>query len=316
VGKEIKAFTPTLLDKLTHHDASGKNFYKLDFVYKIGELNMILSNDSRFKLERVESEDEHLLNQVHSPEYLTALKTGTPLELAESSGIIWQEILYPAIVNTSYASFLVCKEAVNHKVSLGVFTGGHHAESDRGYGFNPANFIAVSATELLKQQQISRIAVLDLDIHYGNGTLSILGNNENVCIVDIWSESRDKWGKPKNPINGFQVQTTDLYSYFSYLSQGLIAIQKFKPDLLIYHSGMDVFQGDRLGGIHGFNETLIKKREEIVFQFVRSADIPIAVFLGGGYVRYDEQNKIDERRKKLVDLHRITIRSLYDVFNS
>ncbi len=295
----MKIYYPKDIETIIHKSSDGRRTYRLDGIEKITRLKSTLENE--FEIVEVESKDMVNLDAIHSEEYLNSLKTGIPKSLAESSGILWQPQLLQVFANSAESLISASYEALKNKRSASISKGGHHAVRERGYGFNPVCEIAIAVRSLLKENESLSIAVVDLDIHLGNGLQALLSNVPNVTVFDLWSKKMASWNEV-NATNIISKQAQTVEEYWNALEVVVDELHLLKPDLIIYHSGMDVFYKDRMGGIEGFTEVEIKKREETIMQLPYN----IALVLGGGYVDHSTSESSLVGMEKLVNLHKIS----------
>jgi acetoin utilization deacetylase AcuC-like enzyme len=239
--------------------------------------------------------DEDLL-RVHTPEYLNAVRTGTPRALAESQKFPWSPALFPSVALTNGACLAASRQARVHGVAAALASGFHHAHADHGEGFCTFNGLVVAADTLRSRGEVQSVAILDLDLHYGNGTaalaqtrpyltvLSIYGNDyhDNVSYRDV-TVQRHADGPNHTSValpsgcNGRGLNET--------LERHLPALLKSgQPDLLLYQAGADPLQDDPYSPLAVCHTDLLE-RDRRVFEFARQNAIPIAWVLAGGYTR-------------------------------
>jgi acetoin utilization deacetylase AcuC-like enzyme len=198
-----------------------------------------------------------------------------------------------------------CHHALEHGVALNVAGGTHHAFANRGEGFCLLNDMAVAAYELLNLGLTKQIAIIDLDVHQGNGTAKIF---EAVSQVFTFSMH----GRHNYP---FRKETSDWdialpdgiadEAYLQLLAEALpVIINKIKPDFVFYLSGVDVLDTDKFGKLHLSIEGC-KRRDQMVFETLEKHHVPCAVAMGGGY-------SADVRR--IVEAHCNTYRLAKDIF--
>jgi len=279
---------------------------------KIIRLKNKLKGNHNFKLITINQTDPTPLRLAHTPRYIKALLSGKPAKLANSSGLIWQPTLPFFSINSAHAAIKATQHALKHQFGSILGPGGHHATKSQGYGFNPTNQLAISSIFLLKNQLVKKIAILDLDAHYANGTHSILKNQHQILKINIFAHSIPKWQKtPTSPT--LQYWSVSSYSqYQKKLKTALSLIKDFKPNILLYHSGMDIYELDRTGGIKGFTPKKIKKREQLIISFAKTQKIPLCLFMGGGYINYRNPNLIEKNRQRLTNLHLTSFQALLD----
>ena len=171
------------------------------------------------------------------------------------------------------------------KLGLGISIGGgyHHAFSDHGEGFCIFNDLAIAARHLLQSMQNYKILIVDLDVHQGNGTASILSEDDNIYTFSMHGSKN--YPAKKIPSN-YDLELPDGMSdkdYLYNLEHALeIILKQFYPDFILYQAGVDVLQSDQLGRL-GLSMEGCRKRDEIVFNTIRQLNIPSALTLGGGY---------------------------------
>lgn len=302
--EKIKAFWPAGLEDMWHRSADGKTEYRLDTIEKRVRLKQLLEQDPLFEIVEISEGDYKLWHLAHSEKYIKALRTGHPLELAQSSGIMWHPHLPRVYENSAEAMVQACHAALQTGFALTIGEGGHHTTEHRGYGFGPINEVAIACKKLRNFDFDMRIAVLDTDVHVGNGNQSLLAKATNVLLVDIWNKILPKWklGKPVKNIISMEVK--DVEEYFSALRKGLQKLLEFKPNLLIYYCGIDVLESDRLGGIPGFTEEKLWEREKLISDFIQENKVPTVFVSGGGYINHSDPEKAEQQMQKAVEIYK------------
>ncbi len=165
----------------------------------------------------------------------------------------------------------------------GVLAGGtHHAHRDFGSGFCVFNDIAVAILRLLASGQVRRAAVIDLDVHQGDGTAAIFAGSPDVFTFSTHGRHNFPFRKHPSTLDvDFETGTTD-EEYLAVLASALPKVFAFAPDMVFYQSGVDGLATDRLGKL-ALTPDGLKRRDEIVFNAISQAGIPCVVTLGGGY---------------------------------
>ena len=223
--------------------------------------------------------DEDVLS-FHTPEYVDALKTGYPDEIA-SSGLHWSETLYEDSQKNTGSLLDAIDESLVHGISGSLGSGGHHAAPDRGGALSVLNEIGIGV--MYAKKIIQRVLMLDLDMHFSNGTTIGLADAENVFLFDYYGQAYN-FNRPNIP-HLFKDLSGEPYgaSYLSILRNDLPrTIDQFQPNLCIYLSGMDVYRGSANARLL-LTEKDIQDREEFVFNQFAERKIPIAYTYGGGY---------------------------------
>lgn len=270
------------------------------------------------RLAEPEPVTEKILRLVHTPEYIAAVRTGTPRALAESQKFPWSPALFPSVCLTNSACLAAAHRALHDGIAAALASGFHHAHADHGEGFCTFNGLVVAADALKIRREVQTVAILDLDLHYGNGTaalaatrpyltaLSIYGNDyqANVGYRDVTARRHE------DGPNHFSVALPagcEGRRLNEILEQHLPTLLKSgKPDLLLYQAGADPLQDDPYSPLALSHADLLE-RDRRVFEFARAQALPIAWVLAGGYTR---------DIAKVVEVHMNTFRAAAMVFGS
>jgi len=197
--------------------------------------------------------------------------------------------LHEASVNralNSVAGTVKSAEIANEK-GLGISIGGgyHHAFSDHGEGFCIFNDLAITARYLVQNSLANNILIVDLDVHQGNGTASILNEDDNIYTFSMHGSKN--YPAQKVPSN-YDLELPDGMNdrdYLYNLEHALnFILKQFNPDFILYQAGVDVLQSDQLGRL-GLSLEGCRKRDEIVLNTIQKLKIASALTLGGGYSR-------------------------------
>ncbi len=258
------------------------------------------------------------LRRVHSAAYISAVKTGEPRALAESQKFPWSAELFPSVCLTNGGVLAAAREALRNGSSGALASGFHHACADHGEGFCTFNGLVVAAEALRAGGEIRSAAVLDLDLHYGNGTASLAASRPWVRALSIYGN--DYWNnepfrdvrirRHEDGPNHFSVPLiptggSDRELLLTALAQNLDwLVAEGRPDLLLYQAGADPLRDDPYSPLDLGPEDLLA-RDRLVFEFARNRGLPIAWVLAGGYSK--DINKI-------VEVHVNTARVWMDVF--
>jgi acetoin utilization deacetylase AcuC-like enzyme len=316
-------FSPSYFDGVTHLDQSGKKEYFLNSVIKPKWVYEQIKNEQYLNILEPSAIQESDLLKVHSAEYVKAVQTGLPLELAESSGLRLTPSLYNASLLVVSGFYRAVENALETKSACSLSTSFHHAQKDSGGGFCVFNGVAIAALKALSELNISKIAVLDCDYHYADGTINLLKDNPNIDVYDIYGglHSNSAILVEASNIKVFNPQNSD--EYFKSLHEVFTSLASQKYDAILYDAGMDIWINDRIGGISGMGTEQIRQRDTEIFECAKSLHIPIAFMLGGGYISYKDKDgrmsgpeTIEERQKALASLHADTIKIAHQVADS
>ncbi len=280
-------------------------FYHPGFAAPIGEHRMPIGKFALVaaevaKMEGIVLEEpppatESDLLRVHTPEYVRAIREGEPRALAESQKFPWSPALFPSVSLTNGACIAMARAALRDGVSAAIASGFHHACADHGEGFCTFNGLVVTADALLATHDASRTAVLDMDLHYGNGTAQLAGTRPHVFAVSIYGNDyranvpyRDvstKRHEDGENHRSFPLPAgCDRFTMMKTIEEALPLIADWKPELLLYQAGADPYFEDPFSPL-ALNADDLHARDLHVFQFARSHGIPIAWVLAGGYTR-------------------------------
>jgi acetoin utilization deacetylase AcuC-like enzyme len=234
---------------------------------------------------------------VHTAEYLAKMRDGTmsledmaQLELPWSAAMVDGFRLMTG--GTVQAALLACGlEAGSTKYEIGsdfrvvchIGGGLHHAFPSHGEGFCPFNDVAV-ATRVLQARGVERIAIVDLDVHHGNGTAFIFESDPRVFTFSMHQQHNYPMWKPRGSLDvGLPDGARDA-TFFAELERALPAVMAHRPQCVFYLAGADPYEDDQLGGLRLTKEGL-RTRDRMVIEAVRGADVPLVITLAGGYAR-------------------------------
>jgi acetoin utilization deacetylase AcuC-like enzyme len=173
--------------------------------------------------------------------------------------------------------------ALNHRVSMNIAGGTHHAFTNRGEGFCLLNDIGIAANELLDKKVVRKILVVDLDVHQGNGTAQIFQNEPRVFTFSMHGANNFPLKKENSDLDIGLPDRTDDSFYLKTLDANLkILIDKMEPDFIFYQSGVDILETDKLGRLSVTREGC-KQRDRLVLSAAKINKIPIVASMGGGY---------------------------------
>jgi acetoin utilization deacetylase AcuC-like enzyme len=176
-----------------------------------------------------------------------------------------------------------CGYALENGVSLNVAGGTHHAFADRGEGFCLLNDFAVAANYLLHMGRVSRILIVDLDVHQGNGTASIFANEPRVFTFSMHGRHNYPFHKEVSDLDIPLEDGLEDEGYLSLLQDNLPRLlDQVKPELVFFLSGVDVLATDQFGKLR-VSPSGCRRRDEFVFSQLYSRGIPCVVAMGGGY---------------------------------
>lgn len=249
---------------------------------------------------------EEILLLTHCANYIRRFRTGnlTSSEIRRS-GFPWSPELVSREYKITQGSIDAMLRAQQFGVGFNVAGGTHHAFRDAAEGFCFFNDLAVAANYWLSQYPNSRILIVDLDVHQGNGTASIFRNEKRVFTFSMHGKNNFPHRKEQSTLDlALDDQTRD-EEFLQLLDQHLPRIiDDFKPDQLLYLSGVDVLATDKLGKL-ALTRNGCLARDRYVFECAIRHQLPVTVSMGGGY-----STKLSD----IVEAHCNTYRIANDLF--
>jgi len=237
--------------------------------------------------------DRHV-SLVHTPAYLNKIKNGAfglqdvmLLEVPFSAEL--REAMWLCVGGSILAGRLALEEG--RAVHLG--GGFHHAFPDHGEGFCLVNDVAIAVRALMHEGLIERAAVIDCDLHHGNGTAAVFRDEPEVFTFSIHQQNNYPAFKPPSDLDFGLADGTGDEEYLSVLEEHLPRVlDGHRPDLIFYLAGADPYEHDQLGGLRLTLEGL-RRRDELVYGLADAASVPVAVTLAGGYAwRFEDTVEI------------------------
>ena len=224
------------------------------------------------------------LRLVHTAEYLQAVATGSvPRDIQRRIGFPWSPEMVERSRRSVGATVAAAHAALEEGVAANLAGGTHHSFADRGEGFCVFNDVAVAARVLQRDGDARRIAILDLDVHQGNGTAAIFAGDEPVFTFSMHGDKNFPFRKETSDLDVALPDGTGDTEYLETLRGHLDAVlNRHRPDFVFYLAGADPYEGDRLGRLKLTVEGL-RLRDEFVFTRCHQRGLPVAVSMSGGY---------------------------------
>jgi len=255
----------------------------------VGEAHFVEPEPARWKQ----------LGTVHDAAYLRKIREGS-LSRAE---IVQMEIPFSRDVARTMrlmcgGTLLAGRRALSDGVAVHLGGGFHHAFRDHGEGFCMLNDVAVAAAALLDEGAVRQVAVVDLDLHQGNGTASIFAAEPRVFTFSMHQEHNYPFVKPAGDLDVGLPDGTGDEVYLRLLRRRLPdVLDARRPDLVLYLAGADPYRGDQLGALR-LSKSGLRGRDRTVLEACRTRGIPVAVTLAGGYA---------QRLSDTVEIHYATV---------
>ena len=195
----------------------------------------------------------------------------------------WSERLRERSFLETEGTFLTAKKSLETGLSCHVGGGTHHAHFDHGYGFCVFNDLAYTAINLIKEKLVTKVLILDLDVHQGDGTIDICKKYSSIYTCSIHSNSNFPYEKKQGWMDVSLPSAIGDDEYLETLKKTLQSIhEQITPDIVLYDAGVDIFLDDKLGNLKVSLDG-IKQRDHMVLDHYRKKNIPIATVIGGGY---------------------------------
>jgi acetoin utilization deacetylase AcuC-like enzyme len=234
------------------------------------------------------------LLRVHTSAYVEAVRSGEPRALAESQKFPWSPALFPSVLLTNGGALAAAARALDDGVAAALASGFHHSHGDHGEGFCTFNGLVVASEALRAAGRVARVAVLDLDLHYGNGTASLCAERPWLFNCSIYGN--DYWqNKPYKDVENVRHQDGANHVSFALpngsgrkemmeaLEGGTQAILAWgRPDLVLYQAGADPYKEDPYSPLDLDHDDL-RERDRFVFAWAKAQGLPLAWVLAGGY---------------------------------
>jgi acetoin utilization deacetylase AcuC-like enzyme len=225
------------------------------------------------------------LISAHEAGYVDAICDGS-IDAARMRriGLPWSPELVARARASVGAQLLAARAALDDGVSGALSGGTHHAHAAFGAGFCVFNDIAVAALTLLDERRVARVAVVDLDVHQGDGTAAILGSDRRAYLLSIHGAHNFPFRKVPSTMDVELADGTGDAEYLAALEQALPGVFAFAPDILFYQAGVDPLAEDRLGRL-ALTHAGLMARDRMVLAGGRARGVPVVLSLGGGYAR-------------------------------
>lgn len=298
-----------------------KAFYSPDYVFELGEhtfptrkwalvAERVRAGNASAELVDPGLPPRELLLLAHGEEWVEKVLAGR-LTLADETRLElpWSPGLSTAHQKQVMGTLAACRAALDSGLGLHVGGGSHHACADHGEGFCVFNDLAAALLRLSAEGRIRRGAVVDLDVHQGNGTAAILAGRAGLSTFSMHQEDLyplDGSGeKAESDLDIGLPRGTSDEKYLKLLNGALGPfLDERRPELVVYQAGVDCREGDLLGGLALTAEGIANRDRALAEACVRRK-IPLAVTLGGGYC---------EKVGETAALHARTLELAADIF--
>lgn len=259
--------------------------------------------------------DEDLL-RVHTPEYVAAIRTGQPPELARSQKFPWSPELAEAVRWTNGGVIAAARAALEDGIAGNLASGFHHSHAANGEGYCTFNGLVIAYERMRAEGRLRRALVLDMDLHYGNGTASLLASRPDMYQLSIYGNWYKKNLAYRDVLAERTPDTENAWSipvpngagrdeYLGQLERSFgPALDRARPDLLLYQAGADPYKEDPYSPLD-LDHAALKARDHHVFSLAKARGIPTMWVLAGGYTK---------DTAKVVEVHLNTFRAAVEVY--
>ena len=239
------------------------------------------------------------LERAHDPSYIAEVSRGTlEARAMKRIGFPWSLAMIERSRRSAGATIAACRSALATGCGVNLAGGTHHAHRGHGEGFCIFNDAAVAARAMQAEGLATRVVIVDLDVHQGDGTAEIFSDDASVFTFSLHGRNNFPFRKHGSDLDVDLDDATEDRAYLATLRVALPrAVEQSRPDLAIYLAGADPFHGDRLGKL-ALTKAGLAARDRFVLSTLRNAGIPVAIAMAGGYA-----DNIDD----IVDIHFATV---------
>jgi acetoin utilization deacetylase AcuC-like enzyme len=242
---------------------------------------------------------------VHTADYVTRLRAGALTEReVRRLGLPWSKALVRRSFLAAGGTLEAARWALRAGIGSNLAGGTHHAFPDHGEGFCVLNDVAIAIRTLRRDDLIARAAVVDCDVHQGNGTATIFADDPAVCTFSMHGAKNYPLFKVRSTLDVELPDGTGDETYLATLATHLPHVFAHKPDVIFYLGGADPYAGDKLGRL-ALSIAGLRARDEFVLAACRAHGVPVVTVMSGGYAA-----DIDDT----VEIHCNTIRAIRQVF--
>jgi len=227
-----------------------------------------------------ETED---IARAHDADYMAAVRDGRlDAQAQRRIGLPWSRNLVDRVTATMGGAVAAAEAALEFGLSGQLAGGTHHAHRDFGAGYCVFNDFAIAALKVLAEGWARRVAIVDLDVHQGDGNAAILTGHPDVFVFSMQGAKNFPHHRVASDLDVDLPDGTGDDAYLRALADHLPAVFDFRPDLVLYQAGVDPLAEDRLGRL-ALTLDGLAKRDRLVLTECRSRGIPVSLGLGGGY---------------------------------
>lgn len=246
-------------------------------------LRDVLTAHGGFQFVAAPCAEPEIIALVHDEEYVQRFLQGRLDDaVIRRIGFPWSQGLVKRTLASVGGTLAAAGDALDCGIGGGLAGGTHHAFRSEGAGFCVFNDIAVAIAALRTQRKIVRAAVVDLDVHQGDGTAKIFENDPAVMTLSVHGRNNFPFRKQTSTLDIDLPDGTTDADYLARLPAVIDHALAFRPDIVFYQSGVDALAEDKLGRL-SLTHAGLKARDELVLDACRTNGVPCVITLGGGY---------------------------------
>jgi acetoin utilization deacetylase AcuC-like enzyme len=244
---------------------------------------------------------------VHTEDYVTRLSNGTLSDKEiRRLGLPWSESLVRRSFYAVGGTIAAAAHCLVEGYSSNLAGGTHHSFADRGEGFCVFNDVAIAIRTLRSRNLIQRAAIVDCDVHQGNGTATIFAGDTQTFTFSMHGVNNYPLHKAQSSLDIELPDRTSDDEYLSILSKSLERVFQSRPEIVFYLAGADPYVGDKLGKL-ALSIQGLHQRDELVLQECYEREIPVVTVMSGGY---------GKEISDTIEIHCNTIRAVKKIFES
>jgi acetoin utilization deacetylase AcuC-like enzyme len=222
---------------------------------------------------------------VHTEDYVTRLRGGMLTEREiRRLGLPWSKALVRRSFLATSGTCHAARFALRDGIGANLAGGTHHAFPDRGEGFCVFNDVAVAVRVLQRDGLVSRVAIVDCDVHQGNGTATIFAGDASVFTFSMHGAKNYPLFKARSSLDLELADGTGDDEYLRLLQENLPVVLAHAPDLVFYLAGADPYEHDKLGRL-SLTMSGLRQRDELVLRTCRESGVPVVTTMSGGYAQ-------------------------------
>ena len=260
-----------------------------------------LEEEGIVSVELPDSVDPEILKIAHEDDYVDRFLSGglTRAEIRRIGLQPWTDSFVERTLRIMGGSVSAMEHVLSRGGLSGNLAGGtHHSHRGFGSGYCVFNDLSVCALLARDRHGCSRVVVLDLDVHQGDGTATILAGEEGIVTISVHCAQNFPFRKTVSDHDIAVESGAGDDEYLSVIDDAMALVEQYEPDLLLFQAGVDGLAEDALGRLELSREGM-RYRNKRVFDYVLDNEVPCVVFMGGGYSK-----PIDHTVDSLVDLFR------------